>query len=32
MMYWSWDRLAFVPVAVLLPILAEATVEATGGG
>ena len=30
--FWSWDRLAFVPVAVLLPVLAEAAVEAAGDG
>lgn len=24
---WSWDRLAFIPVAVLLPVLAEALAE-----
>jgi len=28
---WSWDRLAFVPVAVLLPVLAEALAECTTG-
>jgi hypothetical protein len=25
--HWSWDRLAFIPVAVILPVLAEALAE-----
>src|ERR1022692_219323 len=29
--HWSWDRLAFIPVAVLLPVLAEALAECVGG-
>ena len=28
---WSWDRLAFIPVAVLLPVLAEALAECVRG-
>jgi hypothetical protein len=28
---WSWDRLAFIPVAVLLPVLAEAVAECVRG-
>jgi hypothetical protein len=28
---WSWDRLAFIPVAVLLPVLAEALAECAQG-
>ncbi len=28
---WSWDRLAFIPVAVLLPVLAEALAECIRG-
>ncbi len=28
---WSWDRLAFIPVAVLLPVLAEALAECIWG-
>jgi len=28
---WSWDRLAFIPVAVLLPVLAEALAECVQG-
>ena len=28
---WSWDRLAFIPIAVLLPVLAEALAECVGG-
>jgi hypothetical protein len=26
-MHWAWDRLAFIPVAVLLPVLGEALAE-----
>jgi hypothetical protein len=29
--HWSWDRLAFIPVAVLLPVLAEALAECAQG-
>jgi len=28
---WSWDRLAFIPVAVLLPVLAKALAECVTG-
>jgi hypothetical protein len=31
-LYWSWDRLAVIPAAVLLPILAEALAECFGEG
>ncbi len=29
--HWSWDRLALIPVAVLLPVLAEALAECVQG-
>jgi hypothetical protein len=31
-MYWAWDRLVFIPAAVLLPTLAEALAECFGEG
>ena len=29
--HWSWDRLALIPVAVMLPVLAEALAECVQG-